>query len=175
MKKIGSIIRLASFGTLLASSALFADQLAWNKQDISERGARAIKPNSFLVSYCSLADHEYVEVWLVKKVVVTAAETKGLYEISVLGTRLFRSVKRFDEGEYAEPVQYQALPPDKQTSWFQEGIDLAYVYVPSDGKSFRCLGKVLELECDVRVDTITLPDDVMTKAMKERDANQSIE
>ena len=172
MNTTRSIIKLASLALLLTSSVAFADQLAWNEQVISERGARAIQPDSFLVTYCSLCDHEQVEVWLVRKVVVSAVETQGLYEVSIFGRRLLRSVKSFDAGDYMEPVKYRAAPPDEQSGWFLEGIDLAYVYIPSGGNSFRCLGKVLELECDVKVESITLPAEAMTNAMKQRNASR---
>ncbi len=151
---------------LAVASAAMADQLAWNAREVSERGARAIRPDTLLVSYCSLADQEAVEVWRVKSVEVTETETPGFYEVNVVGERLFRSEKTFDSGRYAEPVRYREIPPDDNQAVVREGIDLAYVYVPSDGATFRCLGKALDLDCEVEVETITLPEDVLAAAAK---------
>ena len=167
MKKIEFVISLVFLSLVLVSSSSFADQLAWNDLNDSERAAKAISPNSLLVSYCSSCEQDHVEVWLVNKVAVTAAETKGLYEIKVSGKRLFRSVKNYKEGEYTEPARYQAVPSDKQSDLIMESIDLAYVYILSDGKSFQCLGKALKLECDVMVERISLPAEVMTNVMKQ--------
>lgn len=166
---------LAAVAISLAASVSSADQLAWNELEVSERGAKAIRPESLLVSFCSLCDDEHVEVWRVKQVVVSATPTKGLYEVGVFGKRLRRSVKAFDAGEYAEPVQYAACPPDEQSGWFLEGIDLAYVYVPSGGKSFRCLGRVLGLECDVKVEAISLPDEAMADDTGREEAKRTAE
>lgn len=148
----------------LTACASIADQLAWNTQEVSAKGARAIKPNSLLVSYCSLCDDQHVEVWRVKKAVVAATEGNGFHEVRVFGKKLSRSVGAFDAGEYAEPVQYQAFPPEEQEGWFLQGIDLAYVYVPTGDTSFRCLGKVLGLECDVQVESISLPVETLAGA-----------
>jgi hypothetical protein len=53
---------------------------------------------------------------------------------------------------------------------FLEGIDLAYAYVPSGGTSFRCLGKVLGVECEEKVEIIALSDDAMAEIMRQCDA-----
>jgi hypothetical protein len=172
MKPLRSVACLAALALLCPAVASFADQLAWIPKDMAEKGAQAIPRNSLLVSYCSLCDDTAVEVWLVRKATVAATQCEGLFKVRVLGQRLLASTKRFQSGTYAEPLRFPEIPPDEQSVWVQKGIDLAYVYVPSGGKSFRCLGKVLGLDCDVAVETITLPDDVMAKVLQKRDAKR---
>jgi hypothetical protein len=42
---------------------------------------------------------------------------------------------------------------------------------PQSGKSYRCLGRVLGLECDVNVDAISVPDEAMADGMGRKEAN----
>lgn len=173
MKTLRSVACLAAFALLIPAAASFADQLAWIPKDAAEKGARATPRNSLLVSYCSLCDDTAVEVWLVKKATVAATQVEGLFQVQVLGRRLLASTQRFTSGTYSEPLQFPEIPSDEQSVWVQEGFDLAYAYVPSGGNSFRCLGKVLKLDCEVAVETITLPEDAMAKVLQKRDAKRS--
>lgn len=159
---------------LIGSLTCLADQLQWNSRGVCERAVRAIKPESIVISYCSLADNEHVEVWLVKKVGVANTPTKGLFEVSIFGKRLYKSKKAFSSGEYREPTDYIEYKAEGQSGWFVEGIDLAYVYIHTGDNSFRCLGKVLELECLVELETMTLPNDVMKKLMDRRNPDHRI-
>ena len=170
MKPLRSVVYLAALALLIPAEASFADQLAWIPKDVAEKGAQAIPRNSLLVSYCSLCDDVAVEVFLVRTATVAVTQVEGLYEVRILGQRRLASTQRFTSGTYSEPLRFPEIPPDEQSVWVQEGVDLAYVYVPSGGNSFRCLAKILGLECMVEVETITLPDDVMTKALKAREA-----
>jgi len=159
---------------LIGSLASLADQLQWNSRGVCERAVHAIKPESIVISYCSLADNEHVEIWLVKKVGVANTLTKGLFEVSIFGRRLYKSKKAFSSGEYREPTDCIEYKAEGQSGWFVEGIDLAYVYIHTGDNSFRCLGKVLELECLVELETIKLPDDLMKKITDRKNANHRI-
>ena len=154
-------------GFVLAAVAVRADQLAWNSKDDAERGARAIAPGSLLVAYGPLADLEAVEVWCVRDVEVAAVDEGRYHEVRISGERKFRSVRLFNEGEYAEPVEYRPIPAGESAALVREGIDLAYVYVPAGGAAFRCLGRALGMECDTPVETVMLPDDILKEAGRE--------
>ncbi len=144
-----------------------ADQLAYNSLENSRRAAQAIKPDSILVSYCSRCDDQTVEVWQVQKAVVTATDERRYFEVQVFGKRLYRSKKKFDRGEYKEPVEYRKFGAHPQGGrWFLQGIDLAYVYVPVSNGGFRNLARVLDLDAKIRVEKINLPPDVLSEAQQ---------
>jgi hypothetical protein len=145
-----------------------ADQLAYNSLEVSRRAVQAIKPDSILVSYCSRCDDQTVEVWQVQKAVVTTTEERRHFEVQVFGKRLFRSKKKFNRGDYKEPVEYRKFGAHPQGGrWFLQGIDLAYVYVPVSNGGFRNLARVLDLEAKVRVERINLPPDVLSEAQQD--------
>ncbi|MEA3239375.1 MAG: hypothetical protein U9Q94_06315 [Candidatus Bipolaricaulota bacterium] len=144
-----------------------ADQLAWNSRGTCEEAAKNIKQDSILISYCSLCSNEHVEVWLVKGVIVAPTAMHGLFEVNVCGIRLYRSSEAFQENKYSEPVQYEAVTGEGSARWSITGIDLAYVYVPTSSGSFRCLGKLINRECSINVDTISLPYQFLEQAKTE--------
>lgn len=152
---------LAVLLVLIGSIACFADQLQWNSRGVCKRAIRLIRPGSILISYCSLADNEHIEVWLVKEVDAINTPIEGLFEVFILGKRLYTSKKAFSSGEYRESVDYIEYKPVDQCECFYEAIDLAYVYIHAGTNSFQCLGKVLGLECLVEIEKIHLPDDLM--------------
>jgi len=151
----------------ITAALCFADQLAWNAREICEEAAKRIKRNSILISYCSCCDNEHLEVWLVKRAVIAITATQGLFEVNVFGRRLYTSKKAFREEQYLEPVQYEAVTGDGSSRWFFEGIDLAYVYVPTSKGSFHCLAKVIKRECIINVDTISLPSQLLEQVERE--------
>ena len=148
---------------LIGSLTCLADQLQWNSSAVCERAMRLIRPESILLSYCSLADNEHVEVWLVKRVEVVNTPIEGLFEVLIFGKRLYKSKTAFFSGEYREPIDYIAYKSKNQWGCFRKGIDLAYVYIPTGDNSFRCLGKLLGLECLVELERMNFPDDLMKK------------
>lgn len=154
-------ILLVVFLALIASSACFADQLQWNARSVCVEAAQAIAREPLLMSYCSLASADYVEVWFVRDVTVVETAAAGLFEVVVLARRLLISREPFSSAQFpvlADQWHFNAL---RDTGWAIEGIDLAYVYTYTGGGSFQCLGKVLGLDCRVDVETISLPGDVM--------------
>lgn len=151
-----------------------ADQLAYNSLENSRRAVQAIKPDSILVSYCSRCDDQTVEVWQVQKAVVTATDERRYFEVQVFGKRLFRSKKKFDRGEYKEPVEYRKFGAHPQGGrWFLRGIDLAYVYVPVSNGGFRNLARVLDLDAKIRVERINLPPDVLSEVQRDISASRA--
>ena len=154
-------IVIACMIALFATSTCFADQLAWNSREICEESAMAIKRNSILISYCSLCDNEYVEIWLVKKVIVGTTAVHNLFQVNIFGKRMYKSKKAFQEKQYFEPVDYESIAHDDSSQWFLEGIDLAYIYVPTVNGSFLCLGKMMQYDCDVNVEIINLPSKII--------------
>jgi len=103
----------------------------------------------------------------VKGIIVVPTATQGLFEVNVFGIRLYRSKEAFRETKYSEPVEYEAFTGEGPARWFVTGIDLAYVYVPTSEGVFRCLGKVIERECSINVDTISLPHQLLEQAARE--------
>jgi len=160
-------IMLAIILVVVMTVSCFADQLAWNSRGTCEEAAKSIEQGSILLSYCSLCSNEHVEVWLVKGIIVAPTAAQGLFEVNVFGIRLYRSSEAFQENKYSEPVEYEAVTGEGPAGWFVTGIDLAYVYVPTSEGAFRCLGKVIERECSVDVDTLSLPHQLLEQAKRE--------
>lgn len=155
------ILFVAAFSFL---SVVWADQLAYNSCETCENTLKKLPAGSILVSYCSLADEDYVEVWKVQKAVVAYTGFKEFYEIMVFYKKLFRSKQPIKEGKYKEPIEYvrvTAKKEDKSDLYDLVGIDFAYVYVPDQKGSYVCLGQSMGLECDVEVEMITLPQEVI--------------
>ena len=151
---------------LFVASCALADQLQWNSSDVTAKAIQAIQPNSVLISYCSEADNVHMEIWRVIKVVSTSTSNNDLFESKVFAKRLFVSKETFSRGQYKEPVNFVKAAKDPKNTIYSDlhilkGIDLAYVYVPDKKSSFVCLGKKLDLKCDVSVEKITLPDTIL--------------
>lgn len=161
------IILVVSLATI-GSWPCLADQLQWNALSVCEEAAQAIGRGSLLISYCSQANEDYVELWLVRGAYVVDTPAEGLFEVLVLAKRLYKSQSAFSAGQFPVSVDQWGFNEVHDFGWFVEGIDLAYVYIHTGGSSFHCLGMVLELECLVGVETITLPGDVMEKVMLRR-------
>ena len=161
----GIIIRLSIllvvFLAVIGSSACLADQLQWNAYGDCTEAAQAIGRESLLISYCSLAAADYVEVWLVRGATVVETTAEGLFEVVVLAKPLFRSQEPFSAVEFPVQADQWDFTASRNAGWTIEGIDLAYTYIYTGNGSFQCLGKVLELDCLVGVETINLPGDVM--------------
>ncbi len=163
-------IILAIVLVAVTTASCLADQLAWNSRRTCEEASDSIGQGSILLSYCSLCDNDYVEVWLVKGINIAPTVTQGLFEVNVFGKRLYTSEEPLQEMQYSEPIEYAIVRGPAR--WFATAIDLAYVYVPASEGTFRCLGKVIEREYSIKVDTITLPHHILEqakwKAMRER-------
>ena len=160
-------IILAIVLVAVTTASCLADQLAWNSRRTCEEAAKSIGQGSILLSYCSLCSNERVEVWLVKGINVTPTTTNGLFEVNVFGTRLYTSMETLRDKQYSESVQYEAVTGKEPARWFATAIDLAYVYVPTGEGTFRCLGKVIERACSIKVDTISLPYQLLEQATRE--------
>ena len=91
--------------------------------------------------------------------VIKPTDTKGLYEIVVWGTRLFESVQTLSPGEYREPIAFRSVGP-KPEKLKLLSLDLAYTYILSEDGSLQCLGTVLKLEPEVKVERINVPTEV---------------
>ena len=107
-------------------------------------------------------------MWLVKKVIAAITSQDDLFEVHVFGKRLYRSKEMVRENHYSEPIEYEVISGGESDSWFLEGIDLAYVYVPTGKTSFSCLGKILKIECETQVNTINLPEHIVEQ-IQERE------
>ena len=146
---------------VIGSSACLADQLQWNAYGDCAEAVQAIGRDSLLISYCSLSDADYVEVWLVQGAITAETSAEGLFEVSVLAKSLFRSQEPISAMEFPVSADQWHFTATRNAGWTIEGIDLAYTYIYTGNGSFQCLGKVLELDCLVGVETINLPGDVM--------------
>ena len=164
---MSKIVILAIVLVAITTMSCIADQLAWNSRGTCEEAVKSIGQASILLSYCSLCNNEHVEIWLVRGIIIAPTAAQGLFEVNVLGKRLYRSNEAFQENDYSEPVEYEAVTGESPARWFVTGIDLAYVYVPTRNGSFRCLGKVIKRECSVNVDTISLPHQLLEQAKTE--------
>jgi len=160
-------IMLAIVLVAVTTASCLADQLAWNSRGTCEEASKSIGQGSILLSYCSLCSNEHIEVWLVKGIIVAPTAAKGLFQVNIFGIRLYRSKEPFRENQYLESVEYEAVTGEEPARWFITGIDLGYIHVPTSEGTFRCLGKVIERECSINVDTISLPHQLLEQAMRE--------
>lgn len=174
MRAFARAAALAGLCAALAAAAR-ADQLAVNAPAVCDEAVKKLPPGSVVVSYCSLADEERVEVWLVRSARKeawqdhTGAARPGQARVTLTVDRLFRSKNKFNEGDYREPVEYEPAPATEAgRTNSEEQIDLAYVYVAGADGSYRCLGKVLEQDCEVAVERVTLPKEVAAAAEEAR-------
>jgi hypothetical protein len=147
--------------TLIGSSVCFADQLQWNDQTASLRAVQALVQESWVISYCSQADSDIVQVWLIRGVTIADTSAEGLVEIRVLAKCLYQSQESFAADEFPLPEDRWNFEQVDDSGWGITGIDLAYMYVTTQDGSFQCLGKALDLQCQIGVETITLPDALM--------------
>ena len=142
------------------------DQHQWNPFLVCREAAETIAARPLLVSYCSLADEDYVEFLAARSQRIVATPSPELYELIVSGERLYRSDCAFSSGEF--PVSKEQWTFHEETEgahWFSLGVDLAYVYVQVAGGTFRCLAQLLDLPCVVAVETIRLPDHVLDEVV----------
>ncbi len=151
----------------IGSFTCFADQLQWNDQTDSLRAVQALVEESWLISYCSQADTDNVQIWLIRGVYVADTSAEGLVEIRVLAKCLYQSQEDFAADEFPLSEDRWHFEQVNDSGWGILGIDLAYTYVYAGGSSFRCLGKALDLPCQVGVETISLPNELM-KALASR-------
>ncbi len=135
---------------------------------------QAIGRESLLISYCSQANEDYVELWLVRGAYVIHTPAEGLFEVLVVAKRLYKSQKAFSSGEFPVSAEQWCFNEVRDSGWFLEGIDLAYTYIHTGDSSFQCLGNVLGLECLVGVETISLPGYVMEKMTPRRSRGHHI-
>lgn len=167
------IILVVSLATI-GSSTCLADQLQWNALSACEEAVQAIGRESLLISYCSQANEDYVELWLVRGAYVIHTPAEGLFEVLVVAKRLYKSQKAFSSGEFPVSADQWGFNEVRDSGWFVEGIDLAYTYIHTGDSSFHCLGNVLGLECLVGVETISLPGYVMEKMTPRRSRGHHI-
>lgn len=167
------------FLTLLLALVLLplagrSDQLAWISRadmdkvvkSIQEQIKQADKPY-YMVSYCSMCSEDFIEVLEVKEVVTVATPYTDFFEMRVFGKRVLRSSQPILEGEYHEPIAFEAIP-ENDDSWVLKDVDLAYVYMPLVGNYFRCIGKEFKFECEVTVEWIKIPKSVFNKVEKRK-------
>lgn len=147
------------FASLLvaACASAYADQLQWNEYEVCAQAVRELRQVPILLSYCSLADNERIEVWRIQGAQIVETSAQGLYEVVVVGQRLYESRGAYTRGAIQEPVAYIGIKGARGCERFASGIDLAYTYVPVGDGVFRCLGRVLGLECVVPVEALTFP------------------
>ena len=154
-------ILLVIFLVVIGSSVCLADQLQWNDETASLRAVQALVQESWLISYCSQAYSDNVEVWLIRGVYVADTSAEGLSEIKVLAKCLYQSQESFAADEFPLPEDRWHFEQVDDSGWGIAGIDLAYTYVYTQDSSFQCLGKALDLQCQIGVEIITLPDELM--------------
>jgi len=148
------------------SISVRADQLAYNSRQVCQEAVKALTPGSFLVSYCSKCNDESVEIWQVSKALVVYTGYDSLYQVDIFCKKLYRSTELITEGRLSDSVQYEELSAAVsgcEDLYTLEEVDLAYIYVGSGSNSFQCLGKKLGLKCDVLVEGIALPQDVLAR------------
>jgi len=88
---------------------------------------------------------------------LVTTSVRGLYELIVSGRRRYQSDDAYASDEFPVLAEQWTFHKVKRVDEFAVGIDLAYVYIHMGGGSFRCLGKLLGLDCVVGVETIHLP------------------
>ncbi len=138
-----------------------ADQLAWNTKEECQRALKELSPGALLVSYCSgCLDPDTIEIRRIISAEVVHTGSQEYHEVIVSYRRLYRSVKPVNGYHLPDSIEYEPFPLEKDKgveATGREGIDFAYVYVHLQGDIYVCLGKLLNLYCEVPVVRITLP------------------
>lgn len=161
-KVIGSRLRILFILCFVVSSFTgLADQLQWNDPAASQQAVHVLVQESWLISYCSLADSDHVSIWLIRGLYIADTSAEGLVEIKVLAKCLYQSQESFAADAFPLSEDSWHVEPADDSGWGITGIDLAYTYVYTHGSTFQCLGRLLDLECQIGVDAISLPDDLM--------------
>jgi hypothetical protein len=156
------IVVLVVLLQLVFSGLCVGDQYQWSPLSVCEDAAWMVARLPFIVSYCSLADEDYVELWVVRNLQVATTPIPDLYELVASAERLYRSDRAFSSDEFPVPrEQWTFHDESDDVNRIAVGVDLAYVYVYVGGGSFRCLAQLLGLPCVVEVETIRLPDRVL--------------
>lgn len=139
---------------LLNFLSAYGDQLQWISHKEAEKANKYLESGTRIISYCSNCDDQYIEV---REIIETTIlePSKGWSEIQVTYKEKYRSEWRFDSGHYREPIEYEEskFPEDLKI----QTLDLAYVYVETDDGVFSNLGKLLNMECYIKVEKINLP------------------
>jgi len=148
---------------LALAGSCVADQLQWAPLPVCQAAAKALSRQPFLVSFCSQAEEDNIELWTVTHLAIEATPFPNLFEIIVTGTVLYRSDRSHSSAEFPVPKEQWTFHDIENARRCSFGIDLAYVYVHLGSGSFRCLAKLLGMDCLVAVETLRLPDDVMEK------------
>lgn len=146
---------------LLLVATARADQLQWNSRADTDRAVQVLSPGSLVVSYCSEANLDHVEVWRVIAAVPTPTVVEGYWETQVFAKRLLSSKEPVVRGTYREPLAFARAQPKRSRHPNSDvhvlaAVDFAYVYVRTGDNVFVCLGRTLGLPCEVSVDTIRL-------------------
>jgi len=123
-----------------------------------------------LLTFCSQADEDYVELWLVRNLRVAATSAPNLHEVTVTARRLYTSDRAFSSDDFPVPEENWTFHEAEGPRYVVAGIDLAYVYVHGASGAFHCLAKALGLPCEVGVETIRLPNRVMDDISERRGA-----
>jgi hypothetical protein len=139
------------------------DQYQWIPLSVSGEASDTIAKLPFLVTYCSLADEDFIELWVVRNLQIAATPAPDLCELIVSGERLYRSDRAFSSDKFPVSEDQWTFHESEGDNWFTMGVDLAYVYIYVGGGSFRCLAQVLGLPCIVEVETIRLPGQVLSE------------
>ena len=155
------IALLASLLVLGTAATCLGDQLQWNPLSVCRAAAKRISRPSLLVSFCSQADRDHVELWSVSDLELAVTSVRGLYELIVSGTKLCRSDYAYSSDEFPVPEEQWTFHRGNDAEGFSVGVDLAYLYIHIGGGSFRCLAQVLGLDCVVGVEIVHLPHAVL--------------
>lgn len=138
-----------------------ADQLAYNSKEECERALKELPPGALLISYCSgCLEPDTIEIQRITTAEVVYTQTAEFYEVVVSFHRLYRSVKPVNGYSFPDDIEYEPVPVEQgkeKKATGRNGIDFAYVYVHLQGDIYVCLGKLLNLYCEVPVVRITLP------------------
>jgi len=137
------------------------DQLQWAPLSVCRAAAKVISRPSLLVSYCSQAEKDGVELWSITDLSVAATPCGGLYELNVTAIPRYRSDRAYSSAEFPITEWCWSFHEIETGAPYRVGVDLAYVYIHLGGGSFRCLATVLGLDCIVAVETLHLPEYVM--------------
>jgi len=152
---------LAVLMALVLAGVCRGDQLQWNPLTVSMDAAMALARQPLLVSFCSLADEDYIKLWLVRGAEIVSTAACGLYEVIASVKPQYQSARPYSSADFPLLREQWRFHKSESDEWLSVGIDLAYVYIHTGGGSFRCLAEVLGLDCVMGVQTMRLPRCVM--------------
>lgn len=150
MKTLSSLLLLIPLLSFTAN----ADQLAYLLKSDAMEVEQLLRQRELLVTFCSECNEDCVTVWHINHVEARYNGYETYYQIYVSAWPLVKSIRPVANDELPGQVAMASVTPESLTPETFP-IDLAYAYIWHE-THWKCIGKLQEMPCDVRVQAFRL-------------------